>query len=139
MPRAVCPKIAEKAMVAWFVASLLIVVAVTAQAHGVYVAPKPKNQRTFWWWIAHYFRGFVAYPCFILECLVCDIRRSGVISLAGWFVLAGLWIALKPISPYPFSLLAIFFLGSAFWFIAGYFILSILQEMQNPYPFADQF
>ena len=127
----------EVIMVLWFVI-LFVLVQATSALHAVRVAPAPKKDRTLWWYVSHHILGTVAYPCEIMECLVKDFGRAGLLAVAGYLIVAGSWIVWGPVGTSEIRSL-VFFGGTFTWFVGGYVILAFLQELSGPYPFAGPF
>jgi hypothetical protein len=132
-------------MITFFIV-LMVAVVLTTRLHAAFVAPKPKDQRGWWWQITHHISGFIAYPCFVLECMLSDFKRSGLITATLWLLVFGTGISRLPnylhSTPNAGTIqqaAAIIVIGSIAWFVFGYIILAVLQELEKPYPFADPF
>lgn len=130
-------------MITWILL-LLVVVTITTRLHASFVAPRPKG--TLWWQVSHHLRGLVGYPCFIMECMVDDFKRSGIMSIAGWLIVffSGFYFLPSNVPRFPNAgemetTAFILGAGSVGWFFAGYFAFAMLQSIEDPYSLADQF
>lgn len=122
---------------------VLLCVTITTRIHASFVAPTPRNERTWKWQLFHHVLGLINYPCMIAECCLISFKKAGIPALLGVAIVfvAGMVLLPPMISPAnpdlgdfkPFTLV----LGIIGWGIGGYIAMAVIKIVEDPDSIAD--